>query len=136
VWGDPVRAATRIVRMTPKSVLICTAILALATPALAADVSGLWIVDGNVDHKAFTVYCTFKQDGERLTGVCHDNTPTGKAHPLTAGSLKGDQITFTYQSNFLITKFNAVFTGKLSGSAMSGKATAAGRDGTFTANRG
>jgi hypothetical protein len=113
-----------------------TLTLALAMPALAADGSGLWIVNGNVDHKAFTLYCTFTQAGEKLTGVCRDNAATGKAHPLTSGTLAGDQVAFTYQSNFLITRFDAVFEGKIAGSTMSGKATAAGRVGTFTAKRG
>jgi len=113
------------------------AVLALAaTPALAADASGLWIVDGRVDGKDFTVYCTFRQAGEALTGVCRDNTPTGKAHALTSGSLKGDRVAFSYQSNFLITKFSAEFAGTLTGDAMKGQASAAGRKGSFTARRG
>lgn len=118
-----------------KALALATMLL-LVTPALAADGAGLWIVDGNVDHKAFTLYCTFTQAGEKLTGACRDNTPNGKIHPLTAGTVNGDQITFTYQSNFLITRFDAVFEGRISGAAMSGKATAAGRVGTFTAMRG
>ncbi len=117
-------------------ILLATALLALATPALAADASGLWIVDGHVDGKDFTVYCTFKPDGDKLTGVCRDNTPTGKAHPLTFGMQKADQVAFTYQSNFLITRFDAVFTGSISGDTMKGQAKAAGRIGTFKARRG
>jgi hypothetical protein len=112
------------------------ALTLIATPALASDASGLWIVDGHVDGKDFTIYCTFKPDGEKLGGVCHDNEPNGKAHPLTVGSIKGDKISFTYRSNFLITRFNADFDGTISGVAMKGYAKAAGRAGTFTGRRG
>ena len=116
-------------------VLMIAATLALAAPAFQADGAGLWIVDGNIEDHAFTLYCTFAQDGEKLTGACRDNTATGKAHPLTSGSLVGDQVAFTYQSNFLVLRVNAAFEGRITGSTMSGKATAAGWAGTFTAKR-
>lgn len=118
-----------------KTAILALALAAAAGPALAADVSGRWKVDGDVDHKRFTVYCTFKQTGEALSGVCHDTSPTGKAHPLTAGAVTGDRISFTYQSNFLITRFDAMFNGVISGDNAKGEAKAAGRAGTFTAKR-
>ena len=119
-----------------KTIIAASLVLFIPAPAFAADISGLWIVAGDVDHKAFTLFCTFKQEGEKLSGVCHDNTATGKAHVLTKGAVAGEAVAFTYQSNFLITKFDATFEGKLTAAGMAGKANAAGRVGTFTAKRG
>ena len=115
--------------------LAATLALALAAPVSAADGAGLWIVDGNIENHTFTLYCTFAQDGETLTGACRDDTATGKAHPLTSGRLVGDQVAFTYQSNFLVLPVHAAFEGRISGSTMAGKATAVGWVGTFTAKR-
>ncbi len=110
---------------------------ALASPA-AAEVAGSWHVAGKVSAFSFTLNCDFKPEGARLGGVCVDastNDPkinTGKSHTLTAGSVDGDKISWTYQSSFLLSKFNVTFSGTQTGNRMSGSITAQGRDGTFT----
>jgi hypothetical protein len=118
-----------------KPAIIALGLALIAAPALAADVAGLWRVDGDVDHKTFTLYCTLRQAGQTVAGVCHDDTPTGKPHPLITGSLKGDRLDFTYRSNFLVTHFDAIFSGTVTGDHVQGQASAAGRKGTFVARR-
>jgi hypothetical protein len=113
---------------------------ALASPGLA-DVSGVWRVSGKVSSFAFTLNCTFKPEGSKLGGVCVDastNDPkvnSGKAHPLTAGVVNGDAVSWTYRSSFLFSKFDVTYDGKLDGDRMSGTIDAQGRKGAFTATR-
>jgi hypothetical protein len=118
--------------------MIAAAILALAAPGLAraADdpVSGAWVVHGKVDSFAFILNCAFERHGDRLGGVCLDDG-TNKRHPLTSGAITGDRVTFTYQSNYLLTKFDVAFAGVLAGGRMSGSIHVPGHAGTFTATR-
>ena len=116
--------------------------LAVYVPASAAEVAGAWRVAGKVSSFAFTLNCDFKPDGARLGGVCTDastSDPTikgGKSHVLTAGSVEGDKVSFTYQSSFLLSKFDVTFNGVQTGDRMSGTITVQGHDGAFTATRG
>ncbi len=118
--------------------LLIASTLAFAAPA-SAEVSGPWHVTGKVSAFAFTLNCDFKPDGERLGGVCVDastNDPkvnAGKSHVLTAGSIKGDAVTWTYPSRFLFSTFDVTFKGTQAGDKMSGGITAQGHEGTFTA---
>ncbi len=121
-----------------KSVLLLFLILGAGTPA-SAEVSGPWHVTGKVSAFAFTLNCDFKPDGERLGGVCVDASTSdpkvsaGKSHVLTAGGVKGDSVTWTYQSSFLFSKFDVTFKGTQAGDRITGTITAQGHDGTFTA---
>jgi len=120
--------------------LMIASTVAAAAPA-SAEVSGPWHVIGKVSAFAFTLNCDFKPDGERLGGVCVDastNDPkinAGRSHVLTAGSVKGDAVTWTYSSSFLFSKFDVTFKGVQAGDKMSGSITAQGHDGTFTAEK-
>ena len=117
---------------------IAAASLALAAPSLAraADdpVSGAWVVYGKVGSFAFILDCAFERHGERLGGVCVDHG-TDKRHPLTAGAVAGDRVSFTYQSNYLLTRFNVAFAGALKAGQMAGTFQVPGHVGTFTAAR-
>jgi hypothetical protein len=120
--------------------LICAMLLALASPAAARQApvegaSGLWAIDGNIEGHAFKLYCHLQQDGVLVSGVCRDDTPTGKAHRLASGTLVGDAVSFTFKRNYLLLKLTAGFKGTLSGSTITGTATAAGYSGPFTAVR-
>jgi len=121
---------------------LAAAVLAVAASPAFAEPSGDWHVAGKVSSFAFTLNCRFKTEGARLTGECQDastNDPklaTGKVHPLAAGSVQGDHVTWTYQSSFLFTKFNVTYNGVQKGDRMSGTITTQGRTGAFTATRG
>ena len=106
-----------------------------------ADVSGAWRVSGKMSSFAFTLNCDFKPDGDRLAGVCVDastNDPKvagGQSHRLTAGRIDGDRVSWTYQSRFLLTKFDVSYDGTVSGGRISGTIDAQGHEGAFTATR-
>jgi hypothetical protein len=120
--------------------LIFAMLLATATPAMAGPVpfdslNGAWAIDGNIEDHPFKVYCTLEQDGILVTGVCHDDGPTGRARRITAGTIVGDQVSFSFKRTYLLLKVTAGFKGVLSGPTITGKATAVGFSGPFTAVR-
>ncbi|MDQ0466773.1 hypothetical protein QO010_004569 [Caulobacter ginsengisoli] len=127
-----------------KPALIAIALLAAATPAMAADASpaGTWRVSGSVSGFKFELRCVFQQAGERLTGTCTDLAtnnpkapPKSAPHALTRGSAAGGRIGWTYQSSFLVQKFDVTYSGALTGDTMSGTIQANGASGRFTARR-
>jgi len=71
--------------------------LALAGAAFGADINGKW--KGTVDANGMTIEqtFTFKVDGEAITGTMSDQF-IGEAK-ITAGTLKGDDISFTVSGN-------------------------------------
>ncbi len=120
--------------------LMCAMLLAVATPVMATpapvdSVNGSWAIDGNIEDHPFKVYCTLEQDGILVTGVCHDDGPTGKARRITSGTISGDQVSFSFKRSYLLLKVTAGFKATLAGSTITGKATAAGFTGPFTAVR-
>jgi hypothetical protein len=121
-----------------KLALLVVAIAALAVPA-SAEVAGPWRVTGKVSGFAFTLNCDFKTSGDRLGGVCVDASTSdarvkaGKSHILTAGSVHGDAVSWTYRSSFLLSKFDVTYKGTLAGARMTGSIDAQGHVGAFTA---
>jgi hypothetical protein len=108
---------------------------------MAEGAGGRWAVAGNVEGKNFTLDCRFVQAGQNLSGECIDG-PTGDAkveggrsHTLLEGQVAGDGVTWTYQSSYLFVKFDVKYAGVREGDHMSGTISAAGKAGTFTANR-
>ena len=91
---------------------------ASATPAPAGNITGTW--NGTVETSQGTgsPTFTFKQEGEKLTG--NYKGQLGEA-PLT-GTLKGNDITFSFKLNFQGEEFTITYTGKVEGNNMKGKA--------------
>ncbi len=115
--------------------------LCLAHPAQAEDAAGRWAVAGTVDGTNFTLDCRFEQAEHNLTGACIDG-PTGdskveggRSHALLEGQSSAGNISWTYQSSYLLFKFDVKYAGTRDGDHMSGTIAAAGKTGTFTANR-
>lgn len=126
-----------------KPVLLILVLLA-ATSAAATEMSatGAWRVSGAVSGFKFELRCVFQQAGERLTGACTDLAtnnpkapPKAAPHPLTRGAASGDRVAWTYQSSFLLSRYDVDFSGVRSGDRMSGAIEAGGRSGSFTARR-
>jgi hypothetical protein len=105
-------------------------------PGLAfaqTNVTGDWDVTINSPQGANTVLVTFKQDGEKVSGLF--KSPQGEL-PFEGGSLVGSDLKFAFtinvQGNSLIISMN----GKVDGAAMSGKADFGGfGEGEWTAKR-
>ncbi len=124
-----------------KLALLVIGLFSTGASAATADIAGPWTVVGKVSAFAFTLDCDFKPDGARLSGVCTDastNTAkvkAGESHVLTAGSLRGEAVTWTYRSSFLLSKFDVTYRGTLAGNRMTGSIDAQGHRGTFTATK-
>jgi len=115
--------------------------LCLVDPAMAEGAGGRWAVAGSVDGKNFTLDCRFVQAAQNLSGSCIDG-PTGDAkveggrsHALIEGRVVGDDVSWTYQTSYLFIQFDVKYAGVREGDHMSGTLAAAGKTGTFTANR-
>ena len=89
-----------------------------ASPAPAGNITGTW--NGTVETSQGTgsPTFTFKQEGEKLTG--NYKGQLGEA-PLT-GTLKGNDISFSFKLNFQGEEFTITYTGKVEGNNMKGKA--------------
>ena len=105
-------------------------------PGLAfaqTNVTGDWDVTINSPQGANTVLVTFKQDGEKVSGIF--KSPQGEL-PFEGGSIVGSDLKFAFtinvQGNSIIISMN----GKVDGAAMSGKADFGGfGEGEWTAKR-
>jgi hypothetical protein len=105
----------------------------LASPA-AAQVAGSWAVNGSVSGHEFVLDCTFAPASTTLGGVCVE-TKTGKTHPITKGSVNGNQLAWSYKASYMMFNFDVDFAGVMTGGKMAGTVTASGRNGSFTAAR-
>ena len=123
------------------AVLVAVAMACLQTPMTAlaraqakVDVTGAWAFEVQTEAGTGTPQVTFKQDGEKLTGV-YSSQLLGEVE-LT-GSVKGQAIQFTLAANVQGNAIELVFSGTVEDSAsMKGKVTFTGfGEGTFTGKR-
>jgi hypothetical protein len=100
----------------------------LIAPALAADLSGTWEIQGPVDP-----VCIFTQQGNALAGTCRGPAAEG---PVT-GTVDGDAVRWTFtRTNRAGNALPPVeFSGSVSGENLTGTASFGGRGGAFTARR-
>ena len=118
-------------------------VIGAATPAMAQEgAAGRWVVSGKVGPFAFTLNCRFEEVGGALSGACVDGAVSdprvkgGKRHELTRGRVAGDKVSFSYESSFMLSRFNVDYAGVLQGDRMTGTIQANGQSGAFTATRG
>ena len=111
-----------------------TSVTALARAQSKIDVTGTWAFEVQTEMGTGTPQVTFKQDGEKLTGV-YSSQLLGELE-LT-GSVKGQAIQFTLAANVQGNAIELVFSGTIEDSAsMKGKVTFTGfGEGTFTGKR-
>ena len=102
-------------------------------PAFAADITGHWSFDGDVEGNPVKHECDFKQDGAQLSGTCKST----ERDPWTiAGKVDGSKVTFSYDAEHEGEKYNLVYTGTLDGdSTLKGEIEVAGVTGDFTAKK-
>jgi hypothetical protein len=95
--------------------IVFAAVLVLAgiTMAWAASVDGKWVaqVPGRGGQPRETTF-TFKADGAKLTGTV--SGMQGDA-PISDGTIKGDDISFTQTFNAQGNSIKLIYTGKVSG---------------------
>jgi hypothetical protein len=98
--------------------------------AAAADVSGKWSIQGDVQGNAVGLDCSaLKQtpDG-KITGSC---TINGGDAVTVNGEVKGDKVRFSFETG----GYTLEYAGDLSADAMKGEIQVAGVSGTFEGKR-
>ncbi len=116
----------------------CAAALALPGLASAADLSGAWKLVVNVGGMTVHVSCDLKQSGADLSGTCNRTDPEAVEKPTpTTGKVDGSTAAFSYSVSFGDMPLKLDYTGAVkSDTAMDGKISVAGMDGTFTGTKG
>ena len=107
---------------------------AIARAQSKIDVTGTWALEVQTEAGTGTPQVTFKQDGEKLTGM-YSSQLLGEV--ALTGSVKGQAIQFTLAANVQGNALEVVFSGTVDDSAsMKGKVTFTGvGEGSFTGKR-
>ncbi len=101
--------------MTQKRILLSVVIAAaMATAALAADVTGTWSASFDTQVGAQKYTYTFKVDGNKLTGKAKSEL-AGTESEITEGTVNGDDISFVENLNFQDMPLRIVYKGKIAG---------------------
>jgi hypothetical protein len=113
-----------------RSTLIALALLPCAA-SVQADSGNTWRVNGAIGGRTLVLDCNLVQS----SGSCVDAAPGSKAKRLTSLSTSGDRASWSFQTRHLFMNITLSFNGRIAGDRMSGTMSAAGRSGTFTAER-
>jgi len=105
----------------------------ISVAAFAHDISGKWTFDVQTDAGGGSPTFVFKQDGEKLTGSY--SGAFGSAE--LAGTVKGDDIEFSFEAGTPDQKVKIVYKGKITAAGkMSGQVDLGGMgSGTWTGNK-
>jgi hypothetical protein len=100
--------------------------MALATLALAADVTGKWVaqVPGRGGQTVETTI-NLKAEGDKLTGTI--SNPQGES-AIGDGKVSGDDVSFSVTREFQGNSFKMIYKGKVSGDEIKFTRTIEGRD--------
>ncbi|HYU78636.1 MAG TPA: hypothetical protein VEK56_06605 [Vicinamibacterales bacterium] len=108
------------------------ATLVVSVAAQATNVTGKWIFDVQTDAGSGTPTVVFKQEGEKLTG--HYTGQLGDTD--FAGTVKGNEITFSFKGETQGTNFTVTYTGIVEKDTIKGSVDIGGlASGTFTGKR-
>ncbi len=122
-----------------KSVLCALALAVVVFSAVtvrAADVNGMWDVDGNVYGNQVTYTLTVKQEGDKLTGTAK-MVGQDKDIPVT-GMIADKQVTWQFDVPYQGQTYTLVYSATLASDTatdIAGKITVAGIEGQFTAKK-
>ena len=106
--------------------------LAVVVLAAALDLAGKWEVEFTLDDSSLAgggFDCSFKQDGEQLTGACADGAAA------VTGELKGQNVTWKMKAG--VTQETITFAGTVddAGTTMKGRFAMPDKGGSFTASK-
>ena len=124
--------------MKKLSILAAAAALALPGLASAADLSGAWKLVVSVGGMTIHVSCDLKQSGADLSGTCNRTDPEAVEKPAaTTGKVDGSTAAWSYNVSFGDMPLKLDYAGNVkSDTAIDGKISVAGMDGTFTGTKG
>src|SRR5262249_50805248 len=100
------------------SALACAIVLAVSAMAQSAGVTGDWDVTINSPQGSRTAKVSFKQEGEKLTGVYK----TQRGDISLEGTIKGKEIKFKYTVKFQDQELAITLSGAVDGDSMKGDA--------------
>ena len=86
--------------------------LALAIPAVVADIAGKWTASFDTQIGVQNYTYTFRVDGAKLTGMAESQY--GKTE-IAEGTVKGDEISFVENLDFQGNAVKITYKGKISG---------------------
>jgi hypothetical protein len=116
-----------------KSTLLALALLTAAPAFAQTNVTGDWDVTVTSPQGPNTTLVTFKQDGEKISGIF--KSPQGEL-PFEDGTLTGSDLKFTFTITTQGMQLPITLTGKVEGATMAGKADFGGfAEGDWTAKR-
>jgi hypothetical protein len=119
-----------------KSLIIAAALACAPAAALAADVSGVWNVNGAFgDAIKYSSVCTLKQDtAGKLAGTCKG---TQQEDAATTGAVTGTSVAFAYDTTYQGSPVHLDYKGDVQADgSVKGTVDAGGAQGTFTATTG
>jgi hypothetical protein len=112
-----------------RAALTLFTMLVLAAGVAAADLSGKWTFEGDIQGNAVTLSCTVQQNAQaKLSGPCDIN---GQAQADLEGSVTDAAIQFSVT----VQGYTLTYTGKVEGDSASGTIEVAGAGGTFAGTR-
>lgn len=116
----------------------CLGAMALPGLASAADLSGPWKLVVDVAGMTVHIGCDLKQSGADLSGTCNRTDGDAPEKPAAiTGKVDGSVATWSYSVSFGDMPLKLDYTGNVkSDTAMDGKISVAGMDGTFTGTKG
>jgi hypothetical protein len=109
-------------------VLIACAFLSLT--AYAADFSGKWKIEGDIQGNPVNLDCSVQQPNaeDKIAGSCTINS--GESVDIS-GAVKGEKVNFSFTAG----GYTLTFMGTLDSETMKGDIEVAGTTGTFTGKR-
>lgn len=115
--------------MKPVGLMLMLLPLAAARIA-AADLSGNWNIDGDVQGNPVNLTCTVQQAADaKITGKCQVNG-------MEATEIEGAAKDAAFKFSFTVQGYTLTYTGTLEGDSMSGDIEVAGANGKFSGKRG
>jgi hypothetical protein len=116
-----------------KSTLLALSLLTASPVFAQTNITGDWDVTVVSPQGANTTPVTFKQDGEKVSGMF--KAPQGTL-PFENGTVKGNDLTFTFTINAQGMELPITLTGKVDGDKIAGKADFGGfAEGEWSAKR-
>jgi hypothetical protein len=101
-------------------------------PLAAADLTGHWTFEGDVNGSPIQLDCHLKQDGTKLEGTCK----SAAAEVRLAGEVNDPKVRFSYAVEYQGSTYTLYYSGTLaSDSAMKGEIEVSGTAGTFSAKK-
>ena len=117
--------------------LILAGALALApTLALAADISGAWVVNGDFEQMGmkYSLTCTFTDEGGKLTAPCKGDQTVPDV--TASGTVDGDSVEFGYDTTYMGNPVHLDYKGAVqSDGSIKGSIATGGPEGAFTATK-